>query len=556
MLKTKLVSSLEKVMIQNDLSSYHELKKISALKGERISFQLLLYIEEYTYSNFVQFLPKVEGELADLVSVRQVEYVPVTYPSYGPERADSDVVSSEPGLYPDPLMPLQFHGKIRLRGKALRSLWFTMDIPEDAKAGTSKLDVMVIDDNGTRYVQTLKIDIINAILPKQETIVTQWFHVDSLAEYYRVPVYSDEHFEIIKNYISCAVKNGINLLLTPVFTPPLDTEIGGERLTCQLVKVKDKNGKYSFKYDLLDKYINIALDCGIEYFEISHLFTQWGAAHSPKVIATVDGVEKKIFGWDTDATSDEYVTFIRAFIKSFLAHMKKRGLDKKCFFHISDEPNEKQLESYNAARNSIIDLLKDYTIMDALSDFEFFSKGVVSTPIPASNRIEPFLKANVPNLWVYYCCGQCDKVSNRLINMHSWRTRSIGMQMFKYDIVGFLQWGFNFYRSMHSVHAINPWNELSGNYWVPAGDPLSVYPAEDGTAIDSLRIEVFYDALQDIRAMKLASSLVGKEKVLKKIEKEFGRSIEFYECAKCADDILKVREVVNAIIKKHTTISE
>ena len=56
---------------------------------------------------------------------------------------------------------------------------------------------------------------------------------------------------------------------------------------------------------------------GIKYFEISHLFTQWGVKAAPKVMATVDGEYKQIFGWDTVSTSDEY----RAFLRQFLTEM-------------------------------------------------------------------------------------------------------------------------------------------------------------------------------------------------------------------------------------------
>jgi hypothetical protein len=80
---------------------------------------------------------------------------------------------------------------------------------------------------------------------------------------------------------------------------------------------------------------------GIKYFEIAHFFTQWGAQHAPKVIATVDGVEKRIFGWDTDAFGEEYRTFLRSFVTEFLAHMKKSGNDE-------DADTDQFLSSFSA----------------------------------------------------------------------------------------------------------------------------------------------------------------------------------------------------------------
>ena len=45
--------------------------------------------------------------------------------------------------------------------------------------------------------------------------------------------------------------------------------------------------------------------------------------------------------------------------------------------------------------------------------------------------------------------------SNRFIAMPSYRTRSIGMQMFGYGIKGFLHWGYNFYNTQYSREQIN-----------------------------------------------------------------------------------------------------
>ena len=39
------------------------------------------------------------------------------------------------------------------------------------------------------------------------------------------------------------------MLLTPVFTPPLDTAIGGERRTVQLVDVHVTENGYTFGFD-------------------------------------------------------------------------------------------------------------------------------------------------------------------------------------------------------------------------------------------------------------------------------------------------------------------
>ena len=552
MIKTKIVSSLEKAFIDEKIDKFEALESISVLRGERFSLQLL-YTYEPDEGEFYQrlVLPKFEGPMAKYVKLHNVQNVPVVLPVVH-TKVDDNYLRTTPGLYPDVLEPVHYEGCFRVRYNNLDSLWMEFNIPEDcAEVGESELKLTLINTMDETVVgeHTVKIDLIDAALPEQTLRLTQWFHCDCLAQYYNVPVWSEKHWEIIENFARVAVKNGINMLLTPVFTPPLDTKIGGERLTTQLVGIKKSGNRYTFNWKLLDRWVEMCDRIGIKYFEISHLFSQWGAIHAPKIMVTEDGEYKRLFGWDTDAHGEEYKRFIRTFVKAFLKHAKERGFDHRCYFHISDEPNVEQLENYKKSSKIVANLLKDYPIMDALSNFDFWKKGVVKTPIPSNNHVAPFIEAKVPNLWTYYCCGQCVNVSNRLISMPSWRNRSIGMQMYKYNIVGFLQWGYNFYNNCSSVDALNPFLDVSGEKWVPAGDTCSVYPAQNGECIESLRILVFQEGLTDMRAMQLAESYYSHDEVVAAIEAAFGREITFDTCAYSAKEMLAVREAVNKMIK-------
>jgi len=555
MIKIKPVSSLEKAMLESDIADFAPLTRISALKGERLSVQLLHTYEyepgigEGTESRIHAVL-SVESALSPYVTVHDVCNVPVERPVLQNVAEDEDYISTRPGLFPDLLRPLHYVNKVCCTAGLTFSVWIEIELPEDVAAGEYALTLALDGGEGNFAETSLTVEVIDAILPKESIYMTQWFHCDCLATYYNVEIWSERHWEIIENFARMAVKNGINMLLTPVFTPPLDTAVGGERPTAQLVGVTKRGEEYSFDFSLLDRWVEMCDRIGIQYFEIAHFFTQWGAEHAPKIVANVDGVERKIFGWETEAAGAEYSHFLRTFVREFLAHMKKNGNDKRCFFHISDEPREAHLESYRAARAVVADLLEDYVIMDALSNYVFWQDGVVSTPIPSNNHIAPFIEGRVPNLWTYYCCSQSRKVSNRFVAMPSWRNRSIGFQMYKYDIVGFLHWGYNFYNNRHSGDAIIPFLQQDGDSWVPAGDAFSVYPAQNGQPLPALRLLVFYDALQDMRAMKLCESYYGKDAVVRVIDEAIGTDVTFDTCARNAAQILKIRETLNAMIKR------
>lgn len=172
---------------------------------------------------------------------------------------------------------------------------------------------------------------------------------------------------------------------------------------------------------------------------------------APKIVAEVDGREKRIFGWDVKSDSKEYTEFLDAFLPLFTAYLKKNKLQDKVYFHCSDEPVLEHLESYGKAVAIMHKHLKGFKIMDALSNVDFYKKGLVSIPVPSETHLEEFIAAGMKERWTYYCCGPTVTYSNRFIHMPSSRNRIMGTQMYYYGVEGFLHWGFNFYFSRFPV---------------------------------------------------------------------------------------------------------
>ncbi len=552
-MKLKIISSLEKCFLNEKIEQKQEFSNGSCLKNELYHFELC-YQSSPDHGSGYAYL-SIESEIADYVRVCRIEPVPVQLAAR--PWSDDVFISKNSGLYPDVLQPLEENKRLAIADN-LRSLMVEVDPKGEVEPGiypiTFCFDYAHLYDKEKvgKYEVTFNLEIIDASLPEQDLEFTQWFYCDSLKCYYNTETFDDKHFQIIENFAKTAVKYGINTLLTPVFTPPLDTYIGGERETMQLVGVNFENGKYSFDFTLLGKWIDMCDRVGIKYFEINHLFTQWGAKAAPKVMATVNGEYKKIFGWETDATSEEYSEFLRAFIPALLEYMKSRdGADKRCWFHLSDEPNQKQLDGYLKAKAIVEPLLEGYTIRDALSSFDFYTSGAVKNPAVSTLHIDKFIENDVPELWAYYCVSEDrDKLSNRFIAMPSFRNRILGTQMYKYNIKGFLHWGYNFYFNQYSYASVNPFMNTEGEYFSPAGDTFSVYPGPNGIPWESLRLLVFYDGIQDMQAYKLCEQLYGKEYVMQIIEENIS-PITFKEYPLNAEYLLTTREKVNRAIANY-----
>jgi len=296
----------------------------------------------------------------------------------------------------------------------------------------------------------------------------------------------------------------------------------------------------------------MCIKAGVKYFEMAHLFTQWGATAAPKIMVEVNGVYQQRFGWDTNATGEDYKEFLDQFLPALTCILKECSIAECTYFHISDEPNIDNLDTYMAAKEMVKEHLQEFVIIDALSNYEFYEKGIVDKPIPANNHIDPFLNHQVPDLWTYYCVSQGVDVSNRFMSMPSARNRIIGAQLYKYNIEGFLHWGYNFYNSQYSMEPINPYEITDAKQAFPSGDAFLVYPGENGKPVESIRMMVFYHALNDMRAMELLESLVDRKFVVNLLESEINNPITFSEYPTCDMYLLQLRNRINREIGKRS----
>ena len=544
----KLISSLDKCFLDENIDSKVSYENGSCFKNEIFRFGCC-YTSKDVCNTRKNISLSICSPIKEYITVKKVEHIPVKLPV---ERHthDDNYLRTTPGLYPDLLTPVEENSRMLLTN-TLESLFIEVNTNGNSQAGEYPIKLTFKDfDNGeTLETVVFNLEIIDEFLPEQDLVFTQWFYCDCLMNYYNIEAFSEEHWRIIERFLATACKNGVNMLYTPVFTPALDTYIGGERQTVQLVDISLENGIYTFCFEKLDRWIDMAKRQGIKYFEMSHFFTQWGAEFAPKIVANVDGIEKKIFGWENSATSREYSEFLTVFIPQLIDFLKSKGVDKQTVYHISDEPSEKHLENYKKARAIVEPLLKDYITMDALSNYEFYSEGIVKNPVPIIDQVESFIEKGISNPWCYYCMGPgANNMSNRLISMPSYRNRIIGMQFYKFGIKGFLHWGYNFYNDQLSYKSINPFLFTDGECFSPAGDCFSVYPAPDGNAWESIRICVFHDAIQDMRALQLCEKLYGKDYTLKLLEENI-EPLTFSNYPKSSEFILNVREKVNRAIK-------
>ncbi len=546
----KQASSLEKVLTYEP---YYKADYSSdcILKGQKFAYQLIYGIEPSKWSEGCVANLSLDSPLKEYITLYKVENVPCLVPCYPQSANDGDYIVTKPSVLPDPIFELGDGEELLLNDKALYSLWVSIDAPEDISAGVYPIEISLDAplENISNKI-TFNLEILDATQEKTDMPVTRWFHTDCIADIHKVEIFSERHWELIDSYMALEADTGHNMMLTPFFTPPLDTEVGTERPTVQLVDIYKNGDSYSFDYTKADRWLSLMKKHGFKYIEIPPLFTQWGSKAAPKIVAYENGELKKIFGWDTASYSDEYSSFLAEFLTSLREYLRKNDMEDKAYFHISDEPVEENMDIYEKVSTIAKKYIGDLHIIDALSSPEFYKRGYITEPVVATNHIESFTELDVKNLWCYYCCSQGYKVGNTFISMPSYRNRILGVQMYKYDIAGFLHWGYNFYYSERSRFLIDPYRDTnSSSTSFIAGDAFLVYPGDDGP-VPSLRIMVFAEMLQDLAALEQLEKLSSREEVIRLIETKANMNISFEEYPRNNEFLLDLRKAVNKEIAR------
>ena len=538
-------------------------KYATTLKNEPISFQALYKTPRPNAR--IPVTLSIESVLP--ISAYRVDYVPLLYPCTF-EGTDA-YEYTEPGLYPDVLQPREANPEIiradiaygtgvthfeadtdntLVATNIYQSVWFTVNPKsKPLRKGKYELTVTLRELDGLTLIasERITLEIVDAMLPASSIYYTNWFHVDCLCDTHGVKPYTAAFYKIFDRYITNMTLHGQNTLLLPAFTPPLDTTVGGERMNVQLVEIEKTADGWHFGFEKMKKFVSHAKKCGVTYFEHSHLFSQWGAKHAPNIY-TKDGA--RIFGFDTDAESAEYVNFIRKYLAEFFEFAKSEGIEKRLIFHISDEPKIHQLPYYRSAKESVKDLLCGSPVCDAMDDLEFYTEGLVDQPIFYITA-EKSLTADCPDKWIYYT-GAEKLTSNRKLSNTAAATRVIGLYLYKYESKGFLQWAYNYCYDRLSYGICDP-KSAPGAYKMFPGIANLCYPVTfrgKHGAIPSVREELMREAMDDLRALKLLESKIGREATLAICESRLGE-ISIATMPR-GEDIRLLREEINAKIKE------
>ena len=157
------------------------------LRGQEFSFQIAFRGEnnEYTFG--------IDSPFESDLNVGILGYVPSELPSY--KNCGENYLREEAGMFQDPILPLSSN-KITVE-KRWQTLFISVKISEDFTPGKYPISFYVYDNGKKIRSLTFFLKVHESVLPKQELILTEWFHTDCIADVHGVGVFSEEHWNLI-----------------------------------------------------------------------------------------------------------------------------------------------------------------------------------------------------------------------------------------------------------------------------------------------------------------------------------------------------------------------
>ena len=394
-------------------------------------------------------------------------------------------------------------------GGSVRGLWLTVQVPQDAKAGTYK-GYVELDMNGkaTKYSYTVKV--LDRTLPAP----AEWaFHLDlwqnpyAIARVHNVELWSKEHFDVLRPYMLKLASAGQKAITATLIDRPWDGQTF-DPFGSMVTWIKKADGTWLYDFTIFDCWVEFMMNCGINKEITCFSMIPWKlsfryydqATHSHKHINCAPGDEA-------------YAQFWGGMLSAFAAHLKEKGWFDKTFISM----DERSLQQMQAAIKVIKDHAPGLKISMAgnyhaeieadIFDYclDIFAYGAYTPELIAKRRAQGKVST------YYTCCSA--EYPNLFTFSAPADAEFIALEALAKDLDGYLRWAYNSW-------TIVPEEDSRFTAW-PAGDTYVIYPF----SISSVRWERLVQGIQQFEKYKIllaeaeAKGNTSRVKALKKLLK-------------------------------------
>lgn len=409
-------------------------------------------------------------------------------------------------------------------------MWLSIKVPANTYAGNYKGTIKIKGDKD--YTIPITVQVLNKVLPppnKWHYDLDLWQHPAAISRVHNVPLWSPEHFSMMKSYYQMLADAGQKTITTSIVNEPWGHQTYDDYPS--LIKwTKKKDGTWHYDYSLFDKYVAFVMECGITERINCYSMVPW------KIAFTYydENLQKEAVFTDAIGTPS-YNVFWKTMLLDFTKHLKEKGWFSKTYIAMDERPME--------AMKAVIKLLKetdknwkialagDYhpEIEKDIDTYCIASRWDFPAPI-----LERRKQQGKTSTW-YTCCTE--PYPNAFTFSSPAEGAWIGWYTANKNMDGYLRWAYNSWTK-------NPLADSRFVTW-PAGDTYMVYPGP----LSSVRFEKMIEGAQDFEKIRQLKSFYKKNKQIKQLA-ALNKALDVFDIKSLAnttadETLRKVKPLIN-----------
>ena len=505
---------------------------IKGWKGERVAAQLVVSSAIDLDNVSVEIAPLTHSSGKQSISadrilkgfVRYVMTDELNKNQKGTCGPRPDLSQFDSTLVADPIDHLA--AALPIKAKTSQGYWIRVWIPEDAISGNYSSDVLIKNNHEVIGKLKLTIQVQQRTLPQPD----QWaFHLDlwqnpfAVARYHQVPLWSEEHFRILKTELQPYTEAGGKVITVPIMHHPWGGQTYDPYET-MITWVRKIDGSWWFDYTIFDKWVEFMIDMGIKKEIGCYSMIPWKLSFLYFDQATNSMKELK-----SKPGEQAYHDLWLSMLKDFATHLKSKGWFDITHIAMDERPMPDMLKALKIIREAdpnfkvslagslhkeLSDELNDYCIAIA----EKFSEEM-KTKRKAEGKITTY----------YTCCAESHPNTYTFSNPAegAW----IAWYAAKENLDGYLRWALNSW-------TIEPLLDSRFYTW-GAGDTYLLYPG-GRTCLRFENLVAGIQAYEKIRILKTELQTQNKTATLRKLE----RVLESF------DELQLLKTPANVVVEK------
>lgn len=410
-----------------------------------------------------------------------------------PTHDADDMITDPDNNYPDPIID---DSDEFLKAGGHKTLWVDVAVPRGAGEGVHVCNLAVEGTVGGEKVLTRKdfrIKVYPVDLPEEQSLnVVNWYTPSTI---YRmnggkhVDHMSDRYFELLQKVAEIGAAYGQNCWKIQ------------ERPN---IFLNADSTDFEISFDGFDRSVQMFIDHGnLKTFHnsaVGYRFPglDWREGHSFSLYYVED---KQLKRQDVTYDDPRLKHYIDRYYSKLEAHLREKGWLDICLQHIADEPAEpgtKSQISWSAVAGMVKAAAPGMRTVDASAEIVENQDVSVILLGPNIETLPP-----VPDgaqRWLYTCTGPQGNYANRFIQLPLLKTRILHWINYRYNEVGYLHWGFNYWN-----HAVDPMTDVTPTENWPGGDPFIIYPGYE-KVYPSIRLNAMRDGIRDYDLLKMVEA--------------------------------------------------